>query len=200
MSDPIEFYFDFSSPYAYFAAFKIDELAEGFARDVTWKPTLLGVIMKTTGNTPLASQPVKRDYCTKDWERLGRFMDVPWTLPDPFPIATQTAARAFYWLNYRDPTGARLFAKTVFSTYFGEGRDISTPETVADIASGLAFHKDDLLEALSEGAVKQRLRDEVSAAMKAGVCGSPYFIVDGESFWGSDRLWMIKRWLQSGGW
>ena len=79
MSNPIEFYFDFSSPYAYFAAHRIDELAEAFARDVTWKPTLLGVIMKTTGNTPLASQPVKRDYCTKDWDRLGRLMDVPWT-------------------------------------------------------------------------------------------------------------------------
>ena len=69
MSDPIEFYFDFSSPYAYFAAFKIDELAEGFSRDVTWKPTLLGVIMKTTGNTPLTNQPVKRDYCTKEKNR-----------------------------------------------------------------------------------------------------------------------------------
>jgi 2-hydroxychromene-2-carboxylate isomerase len=200
MSDPVQFYFDFSSPYAYFAALRIDEVVGRFGREVQWKPTLLGVIMKTTGNTPLATQPVKSDYCTRDWERLARFMDAPYTLPNPFPIGTQAAARAFYWLDDRDATGARLFAKTAFATYFGEGRDISTPETVADIAGGLGVDRDELLTALAGDEIKQRLKDEVAAAMQAGVCGSPYFIVDGEPFWGSDRLWMIKRWLKSGGW
>ena len=48
--------------------------------------------------------------------------------------------------------------------------------------------------------LKKRLKDETSAAIDVGVFGSPYFIIDGEAFWGADRLWMIKRWLQTGGW
>ena len=48
--------------------------------------------------------------------------------------------------------------------------------------------------------IKQRLKDETNAAIEKGVFGSPFVIVDGEQFWGADRLWMVKRWLRSGGW
>ena len=78
MSNPIEFYFDFSSPYAYFAAQKIDELIEGFDRTVEWKPMLLGVALKQTGSQPLAHIPMKGEYCVHDWERLARFQELPW--------------------------------------------------------------------------------------------------------------------------
>jgi 2-hydroxychromene-2-carboxylate isomerase len=57
-----------------------------------------------------------------------------------------------------------------------------------------------VLAGLNDDAVKQRLKDETDAAIKKGVFGSPFFIVDGEGFWGADRLWMVKRWLKSGGW
>ena len=123
-----------------------------------------------------------------------------WVLPARFPIPTVAAARAFYWAETRDPLQARLLAKSLFHAYFGEGRDISSAETVADIACGLHMDKDTVLAALKDDAVKQRLRDETDAAIERGVFGSPYIIVDGEGFWGSDRLWMVKKWLQSGGW
>ena len=48
--------------------------------------------------------------------------------------------------------------------------------------------------------IKKKLRNETQAAIDAGVFGSPFFIVDDEKFWGSDRIWMIKRWLKTGGW
>ena len=103
MSDPVLFYFDFSSPYGYFAAQKIDETVADFGRRVTWKPIMLGAAMKETGNVLLVDQPIKGDYCRRDWNRLARYMEVPWTMPDKFPIATLAAARAFYWLDDGDP-------------------------------------------------------------------------------------------------
>lgn len=200
MADPIKFYFDFSSPYAYFGALKIDEIAGAFDRQVDWRPILLGIMMKATGNVSLAHQPVKSDYSKHDWERMSRFMDVPWTLPDKFPIATQAAARAFYWLRDRNEDLAKTFALACFDKYFGQGINISGPEAVADIAETLGVNRDELKTSIVTDEIKQRLRDETRAATDAGVCGAPFFIVDGEPFWGSDRLWMIRRWLKSGGW
>jgi 2-hydroxychromene-2-carboxylate isomerase len=200
MSDPARFYFDLSSPYGYFAALKIDDLCAGFGRDVTWHPMMLGAAMKITGARPLADIEMKGDYCKRDWDRLARFMEVPWTLPDPFPIATIAAARAFYWLGDDDPALAKRFALAAYDTYFGQGRDISDAETVADFAEPLGIDRDALLAAVQDPAVKQRLKDETQSAIEAGVFGSPFFIIDGEPFWGADRLWMVKRWLKSGGW
>ena len=200
MSDPVRFYFDFSSPYGYFAALRIDETVADFGRDVQWKPMMLGAAMKETGNVPIAHQPIKGDYCRRDWDRMARYMKAPWKMPDPFPIATLAAARAFYWLDDNDPALAKRFARAAFDEYFGQGHDITEPEVVAEIAKPLGVGKDDLLAAVQDPAIKERLKDETTAALKAGVFGSPMVIIDGEPFWGCDRLWMIRRWLKSGGW
>ncbi len=200
MSEPIQFYFDFSSPYGYFAALKIDRLAAAFERQVRWRPMMLGAAMKVTGAKPLADIELKGDYCKRDWDRLARYMEVPWTLPDPFPIATLAAARAFYWLDDDDPALAKRFALAAFDEYFGKGRDITDPETVAKFAAPLGIDRDALLAAVQDQAIKQRLKDETAAAIGNGVFGSPFIVIDGEPFWGADRLWMIRRWLKSGGW
>jgi 2-hydroxychromene-2-carboxylate isomerase len=200
MSESIQFYFDFSSPYGYFASLKIDGLGAGFGREVRWRPMMLGAAMKVTGSKPLAEIELKGDYCKRDWDRLARYMEVPWTLPDPFPIATLAAARAFYWLDDDDPALAKRFAKAAYHTYFGEGRDITDPETVAGLAGPLGIDPGALLTAVRDQAIKQRLKDETNTAIGNGVFGSPFIVIDGEPFWGADRLWMIRRWLKSGGW
>jgi 2-hydroxychromene-2-carboxylate isomerase len=200
MSNPVLFYFDFSSPYGYFAAQKIDETVADFGRRVTWKPIMLGAAMKETGSVPIVDQPIKGDYCRRDWNRLARYIGVPWTMPDKFPIATLAAARAFYWLDDGDPALARKFADAVFHAYFGEGTDTTEAETIADIAEPLGVDRDALLNAVQDPAIKERLKIETTQALEAGAFGSPFVIIDGEPFWGSDRLWMIRQWLKSGGW
>lgn len=199
MPDPACFYFDFSSPYSYFAAQKIDGMLEGCGRDCVWKPFMLGALFKITGSQPLNTIPLKGEYCLRDWERLGEMTGTPWTMPDPFPIPTQAAARAFYWLNDQDPELAKGFALAAFDTYFGQGTSIMAPDVVVGIAEGLGVDGEALKLALGGDAIKQRLKDETNAAVDAGVFGAPFVIVDGESFWGNDRLWMIKRWLKGQG-
>ena len=111
MSDPVLFYFDFSSPYGYFAAQKIDETVADFGRRVTWKPIMLGAAMKETGSVLLIDQPIKGDYCRRDWNRLARYMEVPWTMPDKFPIATLAAARLLGLLSRYPGPAAEFFAQ-----------------------------------------------------------------------------------------
>ena len=105
MAAPIDFYFDFSSPYGYLAAQRIEALAARHGRSVDWHPILLGVIFKETGAAPLTQVPLKGEYSRRDMARR----------------------------------------------------------------------------------------------MQAGVCGSPFFVVDGEPFWGLDRFPQLERWLATGG-
>ncbi|MBI2225012.1 MAG: DsbA family protein, partial [Betaproteobacteria bacterium] len=74
MANPIDFYFDYSSPYGYFAAMKIDDLAARHGRSVNWKPILLGAVFKVTGGKPLPSLPLKGDYAKRDMARSARFL------------------------------------------------------------------------------------------------------------------------------
>jgi 2-hydroxychromene-2-carboxylate isomerase len=201
MLKPIDFYFDFSSPYAYFAADKIDHVAMEFGgREVEWRPFLLGVAMKTTHNEPLMHQPVKGEYSVQDWDRMARFMKIPWTLPSKFPIASIVAARAYYWIYDTDRIVAKEFARQCFATYFGEGRSIADVDTIGEIGSRVGIDSAELKKAIVEERIKERLKTETQEAIDAGVFGSPFFIVDDAKFWGSDRIWMIKRWLKTGGW
>ena len=197
---PILFYFDFSSPYGYLAAMRIDNLAAKYEREVDWRPILLGPAFKASGNAPLIGQPLKGDYARRDLPRTAAFMGIPFGMPTPFPIGTQNAARAFYWLKDREPEKAKTVAISLFQTYFVEGRDISSPETVVDVAARHGVDRAELSTALADPLVKDRLKKEVENSLRLGVFGSPYVIIDGEAFWGTDRLDQIEEWLKTGGW
>lgn len=199
MAEPLEFYFDFSSPYGYLASERIDDLAARFGRTVRWHPILLGVVFRATGAAPLTEVPLKGAYSRRDFERSARFLGVPFRMPGTFPLPTQAAARAFYWLNDQNEALARAFGHMVYRALFVESRDISAPECVLDLAHSLGADRDDLAAALGSEALKTRLRQACDAALARGVFGSPYILVDGEPFFGADRLPQIERWLAEGG-
>ena len=106
MADAIDFYFDFSSPYGYLASTQIDTLAVKHGRVVNWRPFLLGVAFKTTGQRPLPEQPLRGPYSLRDFDRSARLLGVPFRLPEPFPFPSLAACRAFYWLEDSDEAKA----------------------------------------------------------------------------------------------
>ena len=91
----IEFYFDFSSPYGYLASYRMDAIGQEAGREVLWRPYLLGAAFKSTGQSPLVSQPLRGGYALRDMERTARKQHVPLVFPDGFPMPTQAAGRAF---------------------------------------------------------------------------------------------------------
>jgi len=200
MADPIDFYFDFSSPYGYLASTRIDDLAAKHGRSVAWRPILLGAVFKITGQQPLPTIPLKGSYAAHDLARSARLLKVPFKLPTKFPIGATAPSRAFYWVSGKAPALARKLAQALYHAYFAEDRDISNPEVTGNVAAKLGVDKGEFAQALNDPAVKERLRIEVDAAIERGVFGSPYIVVDGEPFWGSDRLDQVDRWLQTGGW
>lgn len=197
---PIDFYFDFSSPYGYLLSERIDAVAAKYGRKVRWHPILLGVVFKANGSAPLTLQhPAKATYWLRDFERSARFMDVPYNPPSRFPLPTQHAARAYYWLHDQDCALARRFAHSVYRALYVDDLDISAPETVLEIASKNGVDRSSLETALQTPEIKARLKDEVDQAMQIGVFGSPYVLIDGEPFFGADRLPQMEKWLATGG-
>lgn len=197
---PIEFYFDFSSPYGYLASYRIDAIGEAVGREVIWRPYLLGAAFKATGQSPLVSQPLRGGYSLRDMERSARKLQVPLVFPDGFPMPTQAAGRAFYWLDASDPRRARDLAKALYRAAFAQGRNIAPRDVVADVAAEIGLDRDEVLAAIETPAVKEKLRAETESAIARGIFGSPFIIVDGEPFWGNDRLDEVREWLKTGGW
>jgi 2-hydroxychromene-2-carboxylate isomerase len=198
MASPLEFFFDFSSPYSYLASEAIEPLAARYGRQVQYKPMLLGVAFKVSGMRPLPEVPLKGEYSRRDFERSARFAGVPFVMPDPFPISTVGAARALLWLNGTDPQRARAFVHAAFRTYFVAGRNLADNEVLADALRQAGVDPGQALQAIQQADVKERLKSEVDAALARGVFGAPFVFVDGEPFWGNDRLPQIERWLASG--
>lgn len=199
MSSPIDFYFDFSSPYGYFAAEQIDELASRYGRQVDWHPVMLGAIFKTTGMAPLTQIPIKRDYSWRDWARISRLTGIPFKAPSAFPIAAQNPSRAVLFVQRSNEDQAKVLARALYRAFFTEDRNIGEVEVVCDVAKSLGMDVPTLLAGMNDPTVKEQLRHETGAAEARGVFGSPFMIADGEPFWGFDRFPMLEEWLRRGG-
>lgn len=200
MALPIDFYFDFYSPYGYLASLQIDQLAARQHRTVNWRPIMLGAIFKQEGMTPLVDIPLVGPYSRHDFDRSARLIGASFAFPEEFPKAALAPSRAYYWLLERDPTTAHLLAQKVYHAVFAEQRDGSDPAVVAELAEPLGVDRDALLAAIQRPEIKERLKQETELAIRRGVCGSPFFFVDDEPFWGNDRLWQVEKWLETGGW
>ena len=200
MTRPIDFYFDFSSPYGYLASHRIDDIGSKYNRSVIWRPYLLGAVFKVNGRRPLPQQPLVGEYAHRDILRCARLYDIPLTIPQNFPISSVSPSRAFYWVHDQDREKAKALARALYTAYFVDGRDISVAEQVIEVAAALGIDRSETASALQDASVKERLRQETEAAIARGAFGSPYIFVDDEPFWGNDRLDQVERWLATGGW
>lgn len=198
MKPPVDFYFDFSSPYSYIASEWIEALAARHGRTVRWHAMLLGVTFQAAGLKSPISFPLKREYSQHDFARSARFEGVPLQMPARFPLSTQNAARVFWWLQEDDPARAAAWARAGLRAVFARGVLIDEMPALREVASACGIDADTAQAVCGEMRWKERLRLANEQAIAAGVFGAPFFIVDGEPFWGNDRRPQIERWLESG--
>lgn len=197
---PIEFWFEYSSPYAYFAALEIGEVAKRHSRSVVWRPFLLGAVFKVTRMEPLPGQPMRGAYAIHDWQRLARLRRVPFSLPAVFPIVSLAPARMTYAVDAMGPDMAGSLARHLLAAMYERGADIAEVSVSARLGAELGHDEQMLADAASDQRWKDALRARNEEAIERGIFGSPFFVVEGEAFWGSDRVAMVDRWLASGGW
>ncbi len=204
MSKPIDFYFDFSSPYGYLASTRIEAIAAKHNRIVEWHPILLGAIFKVSGQAPLTTYPLKGDYALMDFGRAAREHNTPYSQPAVFPVGAVAASRACCWI--KAATDKKIqdtltpFVHGIFKAYYVDGRNISEVDEVLAVASSVGINKEALAAGVAEQPIKDALRIAIEGAIELGIFGSPTTVIDGEKFWGSDRLEQVDRWLERGGW
>ena len=199
---PIDFYFDFISGYGYLASLRLEAIAARHGRRVDWHCMLLGVaVMKTMGLKPLLETPLKSDYVLRDFARYQRRhgLALARKLLDPV-MDPRPAARAFCWVKRHHPGREAAFAHALFDRYWRLGRDLSVSDELAALAPPLGLDEAALRDGIAGDESRNDLRASVAASLERGVFGSPFLIVDGEPFWGSDRLEQVEDWLARGGW
>jgi 2-hydroxychromene-2-carboxylate isomerase len=196
MKPPIDFYFDFSSPYSYIASEWVDAVAARHGRAVHWHAILLGATFQAAELKSPVSYPMKREYSIRDFGRSARFAGLPYLMPTKFPIPTQNAARVFWWLHdTQSPEAAVAWAHAGLRAVFTQDHDLSDPAILRKVMAAAGIDVAGAEAAYTDPAWKLRLKNENDAAIAAGVFGAPFFIVDGEPFWGNDRRAQIEAWL-----
>ncbi len=155
MRPPIDFYFDFSSPYSYIASEWVQAVAARHGRAVQWRAILLGATFQAAELKPPVAYPLKREYSLRDFVRSARFAGVPFEMPGKFPIPTQNAARIFWWLHDgTSPEAAVAWAHAGLRAYFTRGVDLSEPaqlrsllvESSVDVAAAEAAYTNAAVE------------------------------------------------------
>ena len=198
----MQFYFDFISPFGYFASLRIDALAAKYGREVEWRPMLLGVsVLKVMGLKPLMETPLKGDYIRREFSRYVRrhALELKRRPDDPM-MDPRACGRAFYWTAAHQPQLAKPLARTLLHAYWADGLDLSTAQAIAALELPSGLERDALVEAIQGDESGRLLRAAVEQSLQLGVFGSPTLIVDGELFWGVDSFPLLEEWLATGGW
>jgi 2-hydroxychromene-2-carboxylate isomerase len=191
----LTFWFEFASTYSYLSAMRIEALAKESEVEIEWKPFLLGPLFKSQGweTSPFNLYPAKGRYMVRDIERIAAGRGLSFRLPDPFPQNGLLAARLA--LVGIEEGWAPAFIKGVYQAEFGEGRDISNRETLASQLLSAGADVDCILARANAAEIKAALRANTEEAQTLGIFGAPAFTtVDGELFWGDDRLEQALAW------
>lgn len=197
---PITFWFDFGSPYAWLASAQIDAVAARCGRPVAWRAMLLGVIFRHTGMAPLGEQRLRGGYARHDLARIARRLGLPFATATP-PAGTSLAlARVFHAIALEDQALAAAFAREAFMAVFARGEALDELQAAQRLAARLGPTAARAAAAALSPAAREALRAATQEALETGVFGAPFFVVDGEPFWGQDRLPMLEAWLRDGPW
>lgn len=201
-SDPMHFYFDFISPFGYFASLKVDEVAARHGKQVEWHPMLLGIsVLKVMNIPPILSLPLKGAYLVRDAERYVREHGVPFCRPSSTPPSRPVdAGRAFAWAKTVDEKLAKSLARIIYHRYFVSSEDIGDMAVVLGCIREAGLSSEAYEAAVQSGEAASIFRISVDRSIARGVFGSPFFLVGDEPFFGVEKMPVLEEWLRTGGW
>lgn len=191
---PIEFFFDYHSPWCYLAAERIGAVAERHRRSVAWKPMhLANLIERIDGRRPLDANPAFVRWFKQDMQDWASLLNVSLRYHPQFPLRPSRALRAS---AYADTEGrANEFVRATMRAYWSEGRDISDLAVLASIAETVGLNPQEVIRSCSSDAFKDEVESNTNEAIRRGAFGAPTFFVDDRMFWGNDRMEMMEYYL-----
>jgi 2-hydroxychromene-2-carboxylate isomerase len=198
MSTPsLEFWYEFASTYTYLSVARMHALASRHGVEVNWRPFLLAPIMIDQGMTqgPFLPYPRKIGYMWRDLERRAAHHGLPYRKPSRYPPDTLLTARVATLAATQG--WCREFTEASFALHWTEDCEIGTEANLGRSLGALGKDAATVIAQAQDPAIKARLRVATDQAGAAGIFGSPSFLVDGELFWGDDRLEDALAWATS---
>ena len=196
MTKSVEFYFDAGSPTAYLAHKGLQQLKSEYGCSIIYHPVLLGGLFKASGNSSPVTVPAKGRYMMmEDLPRFAKLYNVSLNNNPHFPINTLNLMRgAVSALNeaYFD-----TYIDTIFNAIWVESRNMGDIDTVIEVLSDAGLDAKSILEATQNPEVKQQLISNTEQAVERGLFGAPTMFVDGEMFFGQDRLQFVEAALKN---
>ncbi|MGB3682789.1 MAG: 2-hydroxychromene-2-carboxylate isomerase [Rubrobacteraceae bacterium] len=198
----VEFFYDLVSPYSYLAYGQAGRVCEEHGAELVLRPMLLGAVHKTAGIKSPVEIESKSRYQTRDIHRWAGHYGLPLDFPDPFPFRTVKTMRAAMFCGERGNLEA--FTREGFSLFWEEGgapkglteEDEDGP--ISEISRRIGEDPEEVLAGAASPEAKQALTAATTEALERGVFGAPAFFVEGEMFWGNDRLHFVEAALGGG--
>jgi 2-hydroxychromene-2-carboxylate isomerase len=198
LSRTIDYYFTPQSPWTYLGHTRFAAIAKAAGATVRVRPIDFGAVFPVSGGLPLGKRaPQRQAYRLADLARFSKHLDIDLN-PKPkfFPVASDDAARLIIAADLRDGTEAAMkLCGAVFAAVWVQERNIADPKVLEALAAecGLDARRCDQAQSQT---VQERYEDYTQQAIDAKVFGAPSYVIDGEIFWGQDRLDFVERALK----
>ncbi len=194
MGKTIDYYLSLVSPWTYLGSKRLKEIADAKGATIRVKPMSLAQVFPETGGLPLPKRaPARQAYRLVELERWSKHLGEPINIhPAHFPADERLAA---YCVMAANDAGADSFALShaILRAVWVEERNIADEETLKTILSECGLDAEAILSAAKDPAMEERYAAQSREAIEAGVFGSPAYLVEGELFWGQDRLDFLER-------
>ncbi len=196
MTKSVEFYFDVGSPTAYLAHKRLKQLKLEYGCSIIYHPVLLGGLFKASGNSSPVTVPAKGRYMMmEDLPRFAKLYSVPLNTNPHFPINTLNLMRGA--VSSLDEEYFDTYIDTIFKAIWVESRNMGDIDTVIEVLSDAGLDAKSILDATQNPEVKQQLISNTEQAVERGLFGAPTMFVDGEMFFGQDRLQFVEAALKN---
>ena len=201
MPATIDYYFAPQSPWTYLGHLRFWDIARAHGARVRVLPVDLGgKVFPVSGGLPLAKRaPQRQAYRLVELQRFSQWLHVPLNLqPKYFPVSGDDAARLVIAVDLHDGADAAMaLTDSILRAVWARDRNIADETELAALLAERELPARRLEDAHSQ-AVQERYEADSQAAVDAGVFGAPSYVVDGEIFWGQDRLDFLERRLRQG--
>ena len=196
MSKSCEYYFAPQSPFAYLGHARFVAMAKLHGARVEVRPCDLGKIFSLTGGLPLAKRsPQRQAYRMRELQRWHTYLGLPMQLqPKFFPVSGDVAARLIIAVKSAHGSDAALtLTGAIMSAVWASEKNIADSDTLGALASAQDLDGVALLKSADLPSIRSEYERNTDAAIAANVFGSPWYVVDGEGFFGQDRLDFVER-------
>ncbi|SFB87297.1 2-hydroxychromene-2-carboxylate isomerase [Polaromonas sp. OV174] len=201
MSSTVDYFFTPQSPWTYLGHQRLVNMVEAAGATLRMLPIDLGgKVFPISGGLPLGQRaPQRQAYRLLELRRYADYLQLPLNLkPKFFPVSGDDASRLIIAVDLHDGTAAAMqLGGAIFKAVWAQERHIANEKVLAELLAECGLHADRLEQSYSQ-TVQERYEANTQQAIDAGVFGAPSYVVDGELFWGQDRLDFVERKLRAG--